>query len=173
MYKFDYSKDSKINNWIVISDVFRNKWNKKSVKCKCLCGKIQDHELSALPSTKKCRECYLQERKKSKEDFYMYRRLWQIKRKYNIDEKEFNKMWEDQKGKCAICNKNMTFPERKRGQKMSCVSVDHNHNTKKVRELLCSSCNKGIGHFNEDSNILLNAIKYLRKHEKTSINTNN
>jgi hypothetical protein len=67
----------------------------------------------------------------------------------------------------------MTMPENKRGQIMSCVSIDHNHKTNITRELLCSSCNKGIGHFDENIDILQQAINYLKKHEKISVNTSN
>jgi len=39
--------------------------------------------------------------------------------------------------------------------------VDHNHNTNKVRGLLCNHCNRGLGHFRDNTETLLKAIDYL------------
>jgi hypothetical protein len=55
-------------------------------------------------------------------------------------------------------------PERKSLGKMLCV--DHNHLTGKVRGLLCSSCNSGLGHFEENIDYLNCAIEYLEQHDK-------
>ena len=41
--------------------------------------------------------------------------------------------------------------------------IDHNHNTGKVRGLLCSQCNFGIGAFEEKEEIFQSAIKYLKE----------
>ncbi len=42
-------------------------------------------------------------------------------------------------------------------------SVDHNHNTGKVRGLLCNNCNAGIGLFQDSIKILEKALLYLKK----------
>ena len=39
--------------------------------------------------------------------------------------------------------------------------TDHDHLTDKVRGLLCSQCNMGLGSFKDNKLILFNAIKYL------------
>jgi len=41
--------------------------------------------------------------------------------------------------------------------------VDHCHSTGKVRGLLCSNCNRGIGMLQERVDILQNAIDYLKE----------
>jgi hypothetical protein len=44
--------------------------------------------------------------------------------------------------------------------------VDHNHNTGKVRELLCHGCNTGIGLMQDDVDLLQKALDYLIKHKE-------
>lgn len=58
--------------------------------------------------------------------------------------------------KCAICG--ISFADTKNAH------VDHNHETGQVRDILCSSCNMGIGKFKESIPSLEKAIAYLLKH---------
>lgn len=69
---------------------------------------------------------------------------------YGLSLKLWNIMFKFQKGKCAICNK-----------KTLDLVVDHNHDTGEIRGLLCHKCNRGIGHFNDDSKLLMKCINYL------------
>jgi hypothetical protein len=63
---------------------------------------------------------------------------------------------------CAICGN----PERE-GTKLS---IDHCHTTDKIRELLCTNCNIGIGKGEDNPAILLAAAAYLREHTNTTTN---
>ena len=78
----------------------------------------------------------------------------ELKRKYNLTLEEYDVMVTAQHGVCAICG-NSSFQD---------LGVDHNHKTRKVRGLLCTVCNTGIGFFHENITVLENAISYLRKH---------
>jgi hypothetical protein len=79
---------------------------------------------------------------------------WQIIfRKYGITQEDFNKLFELQKGCCAICGKD-DFTQWT-------LNIDHCHKTGKVRGILCNNCNTAIGALQEDVNILQNAIKYI------------
>jgi hypothetical protein len=86
-------------------------------------------------------------------------REYKLQKQYNMSIDDYNVMLEDQGGKCAICG--TTDPQTKRkDSKYFCV--DHNHETHKVRGLLCRKCNLGLGHFEDDPANLASAITYLR-----------
>ena len=74
-----------------------------------------------------------------------------MKRHYGLNRDDYDKMLLSQKGKCPICNNKLQRPH-----------VDHNHLTGKIRSILCSQCNTGLGMFKENKDYLNAAIKYLR-----------
>jgi len=82
------------------------------------------------------------------------RKNYDLKRRYGISQEEYDKMYEDQNHRCGICGK-----ESKKS-----LHVDHNHDTGKVRKLLCSNCNTMIGLAKENPYILQSAMNYLFTH---------
>lgn len=72
----------------------------------------------------------------------MHASVKRVKR-YNLTEEEYVAMFERQEGVCAICKK----PETSRNQKgtIRSLAIDHDHNTGKVRGLLCFRCNTNLG----------------------------
>jgi hypothetical protein len=54
-------------------------------------------------------------------------------------------MEDSQNGRCAICGERPDPSTSHRGQGV--LHVDHDHETGKIRELLCHSCNLGFGHY--------------------------
>lgn len=86
----------------------------------------------------------------------------QLQRNYGITFYDLQDMAKAQDHKCAICGN----PEyEQRNGRVRHLSVDHDHRTGKVRALLCTACNKGLGHFKDDVDLMLKAIAYLRHHE--------
>ena len=79
-----------------------------------------------------------------------------LKRHYNLTLQQFNQMLEQQKGVCAICRQPETFKNRKY------LTIDHNHQTGKIRGLLCHNCNLLLGHSKENLATLYAAISYLK-----------
>lgn len=71
--------------------------------------------------------------------------------KYNITPAVFFQMVEDQDGQCAIC-------AVKLGRNLH---IDHCHKSGKVRGLLCSRCNTGLGSFMDSAGRLASARDYL------------
>lgn len=83
-----------------------------------------------------------------------------LKRYFGITPEQYDEMLQRQGGVCAICGN----PEqhRYRGEPRR-LSVDHCHGKGKVRGLLCSDCNMGLGQFKDDPVRLRAAIKYLQR----------
>lgn len=89
-----------------------------------------------------------------------------FKRFYGITPAQYNQLYEQQNGCCAICSLALirqTDETREfLGQPANEVGrVDHDHETDKVRGLLCFGCNVGLGKFRDDEKLLLKAVGYL------------
>ena len=84
-----------------------------------------------------------------------------LKKRYGITLEDYDLMLKKQNGKCSICGS--TSSNSKRTQYFS---VDHDHRSNKVRDLLCNKCNLAIGYSNDSIATLKKAIKYLENHGK-------
>ncbi len=89
-------------------------------------------------------------------------RKYNLKKYFGLTIEQYDQMSEKQNHVCAICGKTETV---KNQHGLLRLSVDHNHTTDKIRGLLCSKCNFLLGHADEDIDILLNAIQYLRDYK--------
>lgn len=65
---------------------------------------------------------------------------------------DVDKLLSEQNGVCAICKEEVK------------LCIDHNHETGKVRGLLCQKCNAGVGMLRESLTIVLAVYDYLKKH---------
>ena len=70
-------------------------------------------------------------------------------------------MYEAQGGVCAICHQPETTTSRN-VERVKMLSIDHDHETSKIRGLLCNNCNRAIGLLKDDVGVMLNAIEYIR-----------
>jgi hypothetical protein len=89
---------------------------------------------------------------------------YDAKKKYGISGTDFVAMKEKQNGLCAICNKPETQKKRNSQETMD-LAIDHCHKTHKIRGLLCSACNQGLGRFKDDVGLLESAIEYLKRNK--------
>ena len=107
------------------------------------CGTIKSIDLFNKNRSKNdghastCRDCV--------EDW----RLWST---YHIRLSEYKEMLESQNGVCALCKQKDTNK----------LSVDHNHETGKVRGLLCTRCNWALGVLGDSLDELKTVIEYVR-----------
>lgn len=66
-----------------------------------------------------------------------------------------------QGGVCAICGQ----PPKPGGVRAaSRLHMDHDHKTGRNRDLICNSCNKGIGDFKDDPVLMRAAAAYVERH---------
>lgn len=75
-------------------------------------------------------------------------------RKYGISVEDVRARFKAQGEQCAICGTTDMKQERQ-------LHLDHNHTTGQLRGVLCSKCNRGLGHFNDCEELLQKAILYL------------
>lgn len=113
---------------------------------------------NGIAATKKARDAYLA-RPTSKERDSQNKREWARFKKYGLTKYDYNKMLELQNYRCAICEKH--HKNCKNG-----LVVDHCHKTGTIRKLLCNHCNRGLGFFLDNSNIIYKAAAYLYKFKK-------
>lgn len=76
---------------------------------------------------------------------------------YGINGKAYKELYAKQGKACAICKKPGDPTKRLP------LAVDHCHKTGIVRGLLCQKCNTGLGQFNDDPDILFEAVEYLER----------
>lgn len=85
---------------------------------------------------------------------------YSLKQNYGITIREYEALYSKQNGRCAVCGIEGKPFDSSNG-KTNTLAVDHDHNTGKIRGLLCSSCNRGLGFMKEDPKILQAALLYL------------
>lgn len=89
-----------------------------------------------------------------------------FQKRYGISLAEFDAMYEAQDGRCAVCAKQEKVRHRVRGSTIRKLSIDHDHDTGEARALLCGDCNRGLGMFCDDPDLLLKAAAYLKSHRR-------
>lgn len=111
-----------------------------------------------------CKDCesagQKEARKRQLEEDYLGTRLKErknnLKRMFGMSIEEYDKKLDDQGGGCKICGLKCVSGKR--------LAVDHDHETGKIRDLLCNNCNGGLGKFQDNPELLIKAADYLRKH---------
>jgi hypothetical protein len=129
----------------------------RKVKMECgYCGKEFDALMIKVRQGKGlfcCQDCYNSHRRENAKDPKYLNKMYQNKHRYGISETEYLDLLQIQNNSCAICS--LPFDEIR-------TCVDHSHKTGKVRGLLCDSCNKGLGMFKDNPELLKKAILYLK-----------
>ena len=81
-------------------------------------------------------------------------------KRYGLTPEEYHALAASQQELCMICGE----PETERHPRQEAkrrLSVDHDHSTGKLRGLLCRRCNRALGGFKEDTELMRKAISYL------------
>ncbi len=111
------------------------------------------------PSPRKtCKQCRYNKRDKKKENAVAKAR----KRQWQIDNKDkLRQRWE--RYTYGVCKEDIGVDSCMICGSKDRLCIDHCHNTSKVRGILCSKCNFGLGMFRDNTDYLLEAVKYLTK----------
>lgn len=136
----------------------------RNSQCKFCCRKKEkDHIKKYKPvKRKKCSECKVikpasefhkngGKRTGLCEDCKDCRNVKVVEKRYNLQKGQLELMKKEVNYKCEICNNELP------------LAVDHCHSTERVRGLLCSNCNTGLGQFKDNIKLLKHAIKYLEE----------
>jgi hypothetical protein len=98
-----------------------------------------------------CKPCQNARTYESRQRLHGSSREYHLRRRYGMGVKVFEAILAEQDGKCLICER--PDPEH----------VDHDHETGKVRGILCFNCNQGLGNFRDDIRSLIRAVNYLMR----------
>ena len=74
----------------------------------------------------------------------MRSRKYNLWNKHRITVEQYEKMFKEQDGKCAICGTTPKIKEQYHRGQSGVLHVDHDHSTGMIRGLLCHSCNQGM-----------------------------
>jgi hypothetical protein len=128
----------------------------KKLKCQDCKIVFDVRPFGSLPNW--CDDCaHKRHRAKTRADRWR-KGLWEY---YKITPDEYMEMHRKQNGVCLICKGTAVG----RGKAKNRLAVDHNHETGKIRGLLCAKCNTGLGLFNDSKQLLVKAIEYLKERD--------
>jgi hypothetical protein len=133
--------------------------------------KRKDYKDGRLNTCKSCESL----RKKKYEYTTDQWKEYRLKKKFGLTLSDYNSILKTQNYCCAICQTHIddyvsqcdgsesVFAQRKSKQNFS---VDHCHETGKIRGLLCYNCNLLLGNAKDRIHLLSSAIDYLKKHQE-------
>lgn len=106
-------------------------------------------------SIKRCVECDKERKATVKGRYKKTKRDWQLKFYYGLTRTQYDQMVSHQNGLCVICKSELSHGKT--------THIDHCKITRKIRGILCSHCNVGIGHLKHNVDILRAAILYCEQ----------
>ena len=124
----------------------------------------QDGKLYLHSSCKKCnkinwdkwvennKEHYKEIKRKGQNLFHHEHKKYERR---GITKDQYDIIFDIQKGKCSIC--------KEHSKDGTSLAMDHNHKTNEFRGLLCKECNRALGLFGDNIDVLQNAVIYLQE----------
>lgn len=100
------------------------------------------------------------DRKKNPEKWRAKEHAWSLKRKYGVTVEWYDEQLRKQGGVCAICQRPETEAAKKTGRVWR-LAVDHSHDSKKNRGLLCAKCNTSLHRIEKFPDWGIKAQRYL------------
>ena len=140
-----------------VTDFNKNRSEKDGLQDRCrVCQSKAVKKSMQKPGAKRKHQDYQNKWRKGKGRLKtkIVRKKTLLKTRYGLTLEEYFLMYEAQDGVCPICKRVMLLEK---------VTVDHNHQTGKIRGLLCNQCNRGVGLLRDSVTLLRNAADYLEK----------
>jgi len=81
-----------------------------------------------------------------------------LQKLYGLSVDEYEQMYSDANGCCQVCG----ISEQENNKRLA---VDHNHNTGKVRGLLCGKCNTALGQLDDSLVKISSLYSYLKERQ--------
>lgn len=131
----------------------------KEEKSLNLFGKVKTYNGLGVKYRSYCNPCRVvynsANDKNHSERIVLSRRKIKLKSRYNITPEDYKSQLSLQLGQCSLCSIDLSKLNRKN------IHLDHNHTTGKLRGILCSTCNSGLGMFKDKPDILRRALDYI------------
>ena len=133
------------------------------------CGGMFSRSLMSKKKPEQCKRCRTAEwDRRTPEEKIGARRLSYresarrrvMEKTYGITEADYQQRLTEQDGRCGICGSKDPGGTSRSGR----LFIDHDKETGRVRGLLCSPCNLGIGQFRHRGHLLRAAVAYLTSH---------
>lgn len=134
-------------------------WNKYFSDYASWCKECQKEQAKKYRQTKKGKATVNRYNRSYKGK--ITRKKASLKCKYNITPEDWDRIFNEQNGCCAICGRHQSKLERD-------LAVHHDCKTEKVVCLLCSDCNIGLGMFHHNPELMEKAAALVRQHQKNS-----
>ena len=90
-------------------------------------------------------------------------------RRVDMTIEEYETKLAEQDGRCALCGREPKNGFKVDGGRMPALHRDHDHVTGKWRDLLCNSCNQGLGLFQDNPELLRAAAAYIERHRGVQV----
>ncbi len=119
--------------------------------------KCQSCPADAAPGRARCEACLAKDRERYRTKYRERRKARHLASEYKLTLAQRARMEKKQRGKCASCGEEGP------------LYVDHHHDTRIVRGLLCHGCNTAAGLLDECPSRAFKLGAYLRRHFNDSI----
>lgn len=152
-----------------LEEFYRHKGHKDGLSSYCKICKSVDGKQRYQKNPELYRKASKKWQQENREQYLKNQKLWyqkneecrrknSLKWRYNMSLDDYNWMFTEQNGCCAICGKHQSELKR-------ILCVDHDHITDKIRGLICGKCNAILGMANDSVSCLRIAADYLEKYK--------
>jgi hypothetical protein len=145
-----------------LDQFFRHSTGRLGRQAKCKVCSYAGHRayVAKDPAKRATQQKAARDRRAARGGLQEYERANNLRYLYGLTPEQVDQMVAQQNGLCALCFK-PPVGKRHFGR----LHIDHDHQTGKVRRLLCGRCNMGLGYFDDDLERLRLAVAYLEAHQ--------